>query len=135
MTRVASLHGEQPRGIVFDVKNATPPLERALRKGNYHTRLCTRFFAESDLFDPGRWLSPGDPVLPTQSLRHSGFFGGRRYQGLFLARLSLWLNIVAPFDISRTEETPEPRYPSAGVVTRAVGYFDAASDLRVWFRE
>jgi hypothetical protein len=71
MTRVASLHAEQPRGIVFDVKNATPPLERALRKGNYHTRLCTRFFAESDLFDPGRWLSPGDSVLPTQAF---GFF-------------------------------------------------------------
>ncbi|KAI9467402.1 cytochrome P450 [Lactarius psammicola] len=47
-------------------------------------------FAEPDRFQPDRWLSPDAPAFPNQAFG----FGARQCPGRFLARASMWLNIV-----------------------------------------
>jgi cytochrome P450 len=69
-------------------------------------------FPEPDRFHPERWLSPDAPAFPNQAFG----FGARQCPGRFLARASIWSNIVgilAAFDITPTEDgLPEEAYSS-----------------------
>src|ERR1700735_2425634 len=71
-------------------------------------------FAGPDRFQPERWLSPDAPTFPNQAFG----FGARQCSGRFLARTSMWLNIVgilAAFNITQTEDGPPEEAYSSGV--------------------
>ncbi|KAH9066193.1 cytochrome P450 [Lactarius vividus] len=73
-------------------------------------------FPEPGRFYPERWLSPDAPAFPNQAFG----FGARQCPGRFLARASIWSNVVgilAAFNVTPTEDgLPEEIYPS-GVVS------------------
>ncbi|KAH8998285.1 cytochrome P450 [Lactarius hatsudake] len=73
-------------------------------------------FPEPDRFYPERWLSPEAPAFPNQAFG----FGARQCPGRFLARASIWSNVVgilAAFNVTPTEDgRPEEAY-SSGVVS------------------
>ena len=74
-------------------------------------------FAEPDQFLPERWLSPGAPAFPNQAFG----FGARQCPGRFLARASIWSNMVgilAAFNVTPGEEgLPEVAFSSPGAVS------------------
>ncbi|KAH9162257.1 cytochrome P450, partial [Lactarius sanguifluus] len=73
-------------------------------------------FAEPDRFYPERWLSPDAPPFPNQAFG----FGARQCPGRFLARASMWLNIVGiltAFNITPTEDGPPEEAFSSGIIS------------------
>jgi len=73
-------------------------------------------FPEPDRFHPERWLSPDAPAFPNQAFG----FGARQCPGRFLARASMWSNIVgilAAFNVTQTEDGPPEEVYSSGVVS------------------
>ena len=72
-------------------------------------------FPEPDRFLPERWLSPDAPAFPNQAFG----FGARQCPGRFLARASIWSNMVgilAVFNVTPGEEgLPEEMYSSGAV--------------------
>ena len=73
-------------------------------------------FAEPDQFHPERWLSPDAPAFPNPTFG----FGARQCPGRFLARASIWSNMVgilAAFNITPTADGPPKEAYTSGVVS------------------
>ena len=73
-------------------------------------------FTEPDRFHPERWLSPDAPAFPNQVFG----FGARQCPGRFLARASIWSNMVgilAAFNVTSAKEGPPEEAYTSGIVS------------------